>query len=112
GNQLTILIDCDRVIPCRLAPSLAKKVCDPIPCHTEQPGTDLFHRLHQTVRFHELVEDLLQNVLCIARVCHPFPDEVPQPWLFSLNRFGEPSVSLRGHSARPLYAQQPLHLPL
>jgi hypothetical protein len=49
-------------------------------------------RLHQPCRLDELVENILQNVVRVVDVDHPFPDEVPQPMLFSRERVGDSPV--------------------
>jgi hypothetical protein len=45
----------------------------------------LFDRFCDTVGFGKLVEDILQNVLCIGLTAHTPPDEVQQSSLLSLD---------------------------
>ena len=63
-------------------------------------------RLHQPGRLDEFVEDVLQNILCIARVRHALAYEVPQPRPLQPDRFGDPWVF------HGLYGQRILHPPL
>jgi hypothetical protein len=48
-----------------LWPLLAKKVNDAIACHAKKPVGDVLDRHQQAVSFHQFVEDLLHDVLCI-----------------------------------------------
>ena len=69
---------------------------DPIARHAEQPRTHLLDGFRQTVRRHELVEHILQDVLRLARIRHVPPDEIPQPPALARNRFSEAFILL-GH---------------
>ena len=58
----------------------------------KQPAGDLIDRHQQAVRFHQLVEDVLQNVLSILAVGHAPANEVAQTRLFALEHFGDALV--------------------
>jgi hypothetical protein len=64
-------------------------------------------RHQQAVRFHQLEEDVLQNVLGVARVGHAPANEVAQPGLLPLDHFGDPLVLFDCH---PLQARRVFHL--
>ena len=60
----------------------------------------MIDRHQQAVRFDELGENVLQDVLGIARVADAPPDEVAQTDLFPLEDFGDPPV-LVAHLLQP-----------
>jgi hypothetical protein len=62
---------------------------------------------HQPVSLDELVEDILQDIFCIAFVVDTFPDEVAKAGLFPLDYFRDPVVLAFGHQ---LDAERVLHL--
>jgi hypothetical protein len=61
-----------------LWPLLAKKVNDAIACHAKKPVGDVLDRHQQAVSFHQFVEDLLHDVLCIGGIGHTPPNEIAQ----------------------------------
>jgi hypothetical protein len=61
----------------------------------------------KTIGFHQGVEDVLQNVLGVARVEHATADEVPQPGMLPLEHVGYAPVVVACH---PLQARRVLHL--
>jgi hypothetical protein len=70
-------------------------------------------RHRQSIRFHQLVENVLQNVLSVARVGHAPANEVAQPGLLPLDHFGDPMVLFEYHLlGYPNYARRVLHLRL
>ena len=82
---------------------------DPIAGHAEQPSGNLLRRFHHPVGLDELVENILQNVFCIALVGHSPLDEVAKPALLPLDRFGDSLVLLRHE---PPFSQRLVHLRL
>jgi hypothetical protein len=87
---------------------LAKQIRDAIARHAKQPAGDMVNRHQQAVRFHQLVEHVLQNVLGVARVGHAPPDEVAQPGLLPLHRLGDPLVPFECHLLQTHRASHPL----
>jgi hypothetical protein len=77
---------------------------DAIARHAKQPAGDVLDRHQQTVRFHERVEDILQNVLSVTRVGHAPANEVAQPGLFPPEHFGEPTIPIDCHLLPALQA--------
>ena len=67
----------------------------------------MLDRDEQTVGFHQGVEDVLQNVLGIARVEHAPADEILQPGVLLLEHVGYALVLVACH---PLRARRILHL--
>ena len=63
----------------------------------EQPARDMVNRHQQTVCFHELVEDILQDVLGVSRIRHAASDEAPQPGLLARDDLGDPLVLFECH---------------
>ncbi len=61
------------------------------------------------VRFHQRVEDVLQNVLSVARVGHAPANEVAQAGLLPPDHVGDPLVLFECH---PLQARRAFHLRL
>jgi len=61
-----------------LLPFLAEEVGDPVSRHPEEPAGDVLDRISSGLP-HQPVEDILQEVLGVARVAHPPADEVAQP---------------------------------
>ena len=86
---------------------LAEEIDDAIARHAKQPAADVLDRHQQAIRFHELVEDVLQNVLSVAQVGDAPANEVAQPGPLSLDHFGDPLVLFECH---PLQARDDLHL--
>ena len=78
---------------------LAKKVRDAIARHPEQPSGDVVDRHQQPIGFDELVEDVLQNVLGIARVRHAPKNEIPQSRPLPRDDFGDTAGPARVPSA-------------
>ena len=69
---------------------VAHEIDDAITRHAKQPAGDVVDRHQQTVRFHQLVEDVLQDVFGVARVGHAPANEVAQPGLLPPDHFGDP----------------------
>jgi len=87
-KHLTILRD----LPVRcvtLAALPPKEISDSVAGDPEQPGGDLFDWFHHPVRFHEFLEDVLEDVFGIAGTGHAPPNETPEPRPLSRNRFGD-----------------------
>ena len=63
----------------RLRPALAKQVGDPVPRHAIQPPGHVINRHQQPVRFHQPVENVLENVFGLFAVRHLPANEVAQP---------------------------------
>ena len=65
-------------------------VCEFVPCDGKEPGSEVLDRFSDTIAGRKLEEDILQNVLCVALVPYPPPDEIQQaiPFRFdcSVNR--------------------------
>src|SRR5580700_4960435 len=57
----------------------------------------MLDRHQQAIRFHQLVEHVLENVLSVARIGHAPSNEVAQPGLLPLNHFGDPLVLFDFH---------------
>jgi hypothetical protein len=76
---------------------LAEEIGDAIARHAKQPAGDVRDRHQPAVRFHQLVEDVLENVLRVARVGHAPADEPAQPGLLPLDHVGDPLVVFEGH---------------
>src|SRR5215475_12451545 len=74
-----------RVLSETLRLRFAKEVDDAISRHAKEPAGDVIDRHQKTVRFDELVEDVLQNVFDITRICHPLSNEITQPGLLPLD---------------------------
>ena len=71
---------------------------------------NVFAEWHQqAVRFNQRVEDVLQNVLNVARVTYAPADEVAQPGRLPLDCLGDPPVLVECH---PFQARRVLHLRL
>src|SRR5205085_6407111 len=51
---------------------------DLIACYTVQPGGNTVDRLYSFKASHELVEHILEDVLCLLRVRHAAPDKSEQ----------------------------------
>ena len=83
----------------RLLRLLAEEIRDPIARHAEQPGRDVIDRHQQPVRLDEPVEDVLENVLGIARVRHAPANEAAQAGLLPFDRFGDPPRPVRASFA-------------
>jgi hypothetical protein len=66
----------------------------------------MFDRHQQPIRLHQLVEDVLQNVLSVKRIGDAPPNEVAQPGLFPLDHIGDPVVVFECH---PREARRILH---
>lgn len=77
---------------------LAEEIGDSIARHAKQPTGNVVNRHQQPVRFHQFVEDVLQNVLSVTRVGYAPANEVAQPGLLPLDHFGDPFVPFLGHS--------------
>jgi hypothetical protein len=52
----------------------------------------MLDRHQQTVRFHQRVEDILQNVLSVAHVRHTLANEVAQAGLLPLDYFRDTPI--------------------
>lgn len=63
----------------REVPSLPVPVCKFVPRDSKKPGSDIFDRFGDTVTGHQLVEDVLQNIFCVALVPYPSLDEIEEP---------------------------------
>ena len=57
----------------------------------------MLDRHQQAIGFHQFVEDVLQNVLGVARVGHAAANEIAQPGLLPLDHFGDPLVLFECH---------------
>ena len=57
-------------------------VRDLIARHLEQPRGHTFDRFQSPIRVDQLPKDVLQNVLGVVVVAHPFPDEVEESAAF------------------------------
>ena len=86
-----------------LWPRLAKKVNDAIACHAKKPVGDVLDRHQQAVIFHQFVEDLLHDVLCIGGIGHTPPDEIAQQGSLFRDDLGDSTVLL-GHPRDPILA--------
>ena len=64
---------------------------------SKQPARQVLDRHQQTIRFHQFVEHVLQNVLGIARISHTPPNEVTQAGLLPLDHFGDLPVLFECH---------------
>src|SRR4029079_3982388 len=82
----------DSAIAEALRPRFTEQVDDAIARDAEQPSRDMFDRHQQTVRVHQRVEDILQNVLSVARVRHTPANEVAQPGRLPLDYFRDTLV--------------------
>jgi len=69
-------------------PSLVEKVSDAIARDAKKPTGHVVNRHQQAIGFYQFVEDLLQNVLGVARVGHAPADEIAQPGSFFRDDFG------------------------
>jgi len=67
----------------------------------------VLNRHQQPIRFHQLVEDVLENVLSVAWVGHPSANEVAQPRLIAGNRFRDALILL---AHQPPVSQRQVHL--
>ena len=81
----------------RLLP--AKPIDDAIARHAEQPAGDVIDRHQAPVGFHELGEDVLQDVLDVLRARHATADEAAQPRLLPRHDVGDPLVWVWCHPA-------------
>jgi len=52
----------------------------------------VLNRLHQSRRFDELAQHILQNVFGVIDVAHPYADEAPQTVLLLPDGVGDSSV--------------------
>jgi hypothetical protein len=86
---------------------LAEEIDDAIAGHAKEPADDVVDGHQQAIRFHEFVEDVLQNVLGVARVGDAAADEVEEPGAFAIHDLGD-SLILICHS--PLFSQRCVHL--
>src|SRR6266481_6275569 len=75
-------------------PSPAETIDDAIPRHTVKPGANLLDRLHQPIRFYQLVEDILQDVFSVSLVVHALPNEIEQTPTLPLNHFRNTPILL------------------
>src|SRR5262249_49531018 len=66
----------------------------------------MLDRHQQAVRLHQLEEDVLEDVLGVARVSHAPADEAAQPGALPLDDVGDPPVLFACH---PLQARRVLH---
>ncbi|HTM26665.1 MAG TPA: hypothetical protein VL225_15820 [Vicinamibacterales bacterium] len=57
----------------------------------------MFDRHQQTVGFHQLVEDVLQDVFGVARIGHTPANEVKQPGPFPCDHVGDSLVLFACH---------------
>jgi hypothetical protein len=83
-----------------LWPRLAKKVNDAIACHAKKPVGDVLDRHQQALSFHQFVEDLLHDVLCIGGIGHTPPNEIAQQGSLFRDDLGDSTVLL-GHPRDP-----------
>jgi hypothetical protein len=74
-----------------------------IACHTKKPVGDVLDRHQQADSFHQFVEDLLHDVLCIGGIGHTPPDEIAQQGLLFRDDLGDSTVLL-GHPRDPILA--------
>ena len=75
GAQFVVLVR-DGGIAEAFRPFFAEQIDDAIARHAKQPAGDVLDRHEQAIRFQQLVENVLQNVLGVARVGHAPPNEV------------------------------------
>src|SRR5207245_5632699 len=59
-------------------PALAIPIDDLVACGCEQPRREVLDGLHDAVAHQQLIEDVLKDVLGIARVADSSPDEVQE----------------------------------
>ena len=97
----------DAYFPEALRLFLPEQVRDAIARHAKQPARGVLDRHQQAVRFHQLVEHVLQNVLGVERVRHASANEVAQAGSLFRDDFGNSAVLL-GH--RPLSCERLVHL--
>ena len=74
----------------------SQEIGDAVARDTKEPAGDVFDRHQQAVGFHQLVEDLLQDVLRVGGVGHAPADEVAQAGSFFRDDLGDSTVLL-GH---------------
>src|SRR5205807_972632 len=67
GQQLIVLVP-DGGIAEALRPLFAEEIENAIARYAKQPAGDVRDRHQQAIRFHQLVEDVLQNVLSVTRI--------------------------------------------
>jgi hypothetical protein len=67
----------------------------------------VFDGHQQPIRFHQFVEDILQNVFGVARIGHTPTNEVKQAGLLPHDHFGDSVVLFECH---PFQASRTLHL--
>src|SRR5689334_6173211 len=77
---------------------LAEKIRDAIPRHLKQPSRDVLDGHEQAIRFHQFVEDFLQQVLGIRVVGYAPADEIAQPCPLLRNDFGDSTILLGNES--------------
>jgi hypothetical protein len=88
----------DNEIAEALRPSPPEQIGDAVARDAEQPAGGMVDRHQQPVRFDQFGEDLLQDVLGIARVGHAPANEVPQARLLAADDTGDPIVLFSRHS--------------
>ena len=92
-QQLALFVF-DRQIRKSLRLLLPKKVRNPVARNPKQPACHIIDRLQQAIGFHQLKEDLLEKIFHVRLIGHPLADEIPQPWPFFRDHFGDPPVLL------------------
>src|SRR5258707_2567423 len=85
---------------------LTEKVRDAIARHAKQPAGHVVDRHQQAVRFHQLVEDVLQNVLSVARIGHAPADKIAQPGSFCRDDFRDLPILVEALLVHLACAQQ------
>src|SRR5215472_13639679 len=86
---------------------LAEQIGDAIARHPKKPAGHMLDWHQQSVGFDQLVEDVLQNVLHVARVRHSLANEIAQPGALADDYFGDPVILF---SHWPRFFERMVHL--
>src|SRR5580698_5780874 len=112
SQQLSFLLSGDGGIRKALRFLPAEEISDAVARDTEKPAGYMLDWHQQAIRLYQFVEDLLQNVFGIARIRHPWTNEIVQPGLLPLDHLGDPLILFRAHlfEAQPSQARRAIHL--
>src|SRR5215468_8256725 len=84
----------------------SKEIRNAVARDAEQPRADMFDGSHQSRGLDQLVEDLLQEVLCIGRIGHTLANEAAQARALAHERLRDRTI-MRGHG--PIRTQFRVH---